>query len=601
MDPTSSEPRPINRVALACIQCRSRHVKCDATQPICTRCKREGKECNYQKSRRGGLDKAALARRRLAMQQQAERFPRNNQSVDQGLTPENNSDSPHSVDIDDQFSAIPRFGAVNIAGAPHTSTNAISFLVNPDRLLDMYYENFHPSLPVALPLQFLCQRRSKENHGLQDLLLVMRYIGSIYAAWTPSDSYYERAYQALHEPRLPRNGFSVQALMLFAIAQHHSDLRVEARTTLDVAIAIALEIGINSKVFAQMHGERDAVLEESLRRTYYFLHLVDQHFSVVVNNPIFAMRDLPSTVDLPCDEEFYERGQIPPTATWQDYEEKEFAEAEVIYSSIAYLHDICRVVSHIMRVLLSSGTFSDGLIASLDAKVALWQSSLPPSKKDPLQRDGKVDEVMFLAHMICTIILMNSHRPFSTLVYSFEELTTISFASPIPHVEPSRQDQCTHTARALRAADMHTKLLAIPCDMNRHNLFTLCITASTATAQVSACSRVLEDDGASIARDRVRLSIGYLCSMSSNWPLAKKMAQEVKRVARRTLSANMTNFADDVDPNAEVDIPRDDVIWPIGDVSSQIDIYNGLTLPMNWDMSLYEPPPSTCSTCSMML
>jgi hypothetical protein len=70
----SSEPEPkrIERVVLACINCRSRHVKCDATQPICNRCKRDGKECDYQKSRRGGLDKAALARRKLRLRQEAE-------------------------------------------------------------------------------------------------------------------------------------------------------------------------------------------------------------------------------------------------------------------------------------------------------------------------------------------------------------------------------------------------------------------------------------------------------------------------------------------------------------------------------------------------
>ncbi|KAF2648095.1 hypothetical protein K491DRAFT_550174, partial [Lophiostoma macrostomum CBS 122681] len=66
----------------ACIQCRSRHVKCDSTQPVCTRCRRDGKDCTYTKSRRGGLDKAALARRRLMLQQQAERERQTASSTD---------------------------------------------------------------------------------------------------------------------------------------------------------------------------------------------------------------------------------------------------------------------------------------------------------------------------------------------------------------------------------------------------------------------------------------------------------------------------------------------------------------------------------------
>jgi hypothetical protein len=96
--------------------------------------------------------------------------------------------------------------------------------------------------------------------------------------------------------------------MIFAIAQHNSDLKLEARITLDAAIAIALELGINSRDFAKQYGEGNPVLEESWRRTYYFLHLTDQHFSVVINSPMFAMRDILNSVDLPCDDEYYELG-----------------------------------------------------------------------------------------------------------------------------------------------------------------------------------------------------------------------------------------------------------------------------------------------------
>jgi hypothetical protein len=56
-----------------------------------------------------------------------------------------------------------------------------------------------------------------------------------------------------------------------------------------------------------------------------------------------------------------------------------------------------------MRMFLATGTFSDALLASVDAKVAVWQSLLPACKKDPLQKNGNVDEVMFLAHMVCSV------------------------------------------------------------------------------------------------------------------------------------------------------------------------------------------------------
>jgi len=315
MDPSHSEPRSVNRVALACIQCRNRHVKCDAVQPVCTRCDREGKECNYQKSRRGGLDKAALARRRLALQQQAERCQKTQNNVDQDLNQvydhHSSTDSSQTTDLDDLFPSIPRFSATNldIAGSAHSTLDgAMAFSVNLDRLLDLYYEYFNPSLPIVLPFHYFCRRRRCENHGLQDLLLAMQWIGSVHAPWAPSEPYYERALEALRKPTLPRNGFSIQALLILAIAQHHSDLKIEARMSLDSAIAIALEIGLTTQEFAQQCGEGNPVLEESWRRTYYLLHHTDQHFSVVVSSPMFTLRDVPNVVDLPCDDKYYELG-----------------------------------------------------------------------------------------------------------------------------------------------------------------------------------------------------------------------------------------------------------------------------------------------------
>jgi hypothetical protein len=51
---TSATNNNINRaaVAVACVQCRSRHLKCDGAAR-CARCVAEGISCSYVKSRRG--------------------------------------------------------------------------------------------------------------------------------------------------------------------------------------------------------------------------------------------------------------------------------------------------------------------------------------------------------------------------------------------------------------------------------------------------------------------------------------------------------------------------------------------------------------------
>lgn len=49
----TQQPQPARTsVAVACVPCRSRHLKCDGGA-VCSRCKADGVECNYIKSRRG--------------------------------------------------------------------------------------------------------------------------------------------------------------------------------------------------------------------------------------------------------------------------------------------------------------------------------------------------------------------------------------------------------------------------------------------------------------------------------------------------------------------------------------------------------------------
>ena len=183
----------------------------------------------------------------------------------------------------------------------------------------------------------------------------------------------------------------------------------------------------------------------------------------------------------------------------------------------------------------------------------------------------------------CNRVLMTMHRPFSALVYNIAEFSTAAFRAPTPYVVSPISGRSSHTARALKAIEMQTKLLAIPCAIEKHNVFSMCICARIATAQISACNNLLEDHALSIARDRVKLSIGFLNAMGSIWVLAKAMAKDVRAVARSTLPVPSSTMTVESDPTAEIQLPRDELIWPV-DPSAGIDIYSGLVLPMDWEM-----------------
>ena len=56
-----------------------------------------------------------------------------------------------------------------------------------------------------------------------------------------------------------------------------------------------------------------------------------------------------------------------------------------------------------MRSVVQTMTFSDSLVATIDAKIAAWQALLPACKKDPMRPNGSLDEIMFQAHLMAAM------------------------------------------------------------------------------------------------------------------------------------------------------------------------------------------------------
>jgi len=109
----------------------------------------------------------------------------------------------------------------------------------------------------------------------------MQWIGSVYSPDVPSTELGEMAMNQIEMATLPPNGFTVQALLLAAIATHSQNDMIRSRALLDKAIYLALEIRMNSRTFANM--ERDPVMAESWRRTYWFMYITDAKFAAFRN------------------------------------------------------------------------------------------------------------------------------------------------------------------------------------------------------------------------------------------------------------------------------------------------------------------------------
>jgi hypothetical protein len=320
------------RVSLACLQCRSRHLKCDAYQPTCSQCKLKDIECTYPKSRRGGSDKTRKTPQKRADDQQghleesqspivnrqsASSVPstshpvrssqRNNAflpgsmsnntgsiAVSSSQTGENNSTSET---LTDSFTWI----------SDLSSSRGLDYDPESELLVELYYKFFHDAHPFVLPRTALMDRRKYDSSTMQPLMLSMQFVGSIYIDNTDPEVR-RKAFQAVFESNSQPNGFLVQASLLLAIALHCKNELEDARNSLDITIRMALDLGMGMREYAVQNGEGSSVLEESWRRTWWMIFITDCLFAGIRFSPMVLLRTVITTADLPCEDENYKRG-----------------------------------------------------------------------------------------------------------------------------------------------------------------------------------------------------------------------------------------------------------------------------------------------------
>jgi hypothetical protein len=170
-------------------------------------------------------------------------------------------------------------------------------------LFHLFYSYFYDAHPFLLPREYLSEKLSKVSiHPLQSAI---DYIGSCY-----DQSMHRRHFQATAEFELlkqdvARDVYSVQALLLFAIGLLSSDELEKGELALKLAINLALELGMNRQGFLWHDGQGCPVHEESWRRTWWELYIVDGHFASRHPTKTFRLLTVPADTLLPCEDSEY--------------------------------------------------------------------------------------------------------------------------------------------------------------------------------------------------------------------------------------------------------------------------------------------------------
>ena len=437
-----------------------------------------------------------------------------------------------------------------------------------DRYLASFYRNFHPAHPFVLPEQFLLALTPAAS--LHVLLPAMRWVGSLYISVPLGTraSLLDEAHSKLTSSSVssntttPRDGFLVQAMMVLLVGLDGLCELDKARRMLRDVGQLAVEIGLHSRAFATLHGQGVPVLEESWRRTWWDLYVVDGMIAGLHRASNFALNDIHTDVALPCEEWQYLSGvAIPPPRSFDDLDNSVFADAHTdnnTLSSFAYRIQSARTLGQLLR--LPSHTHPDDpALSKVEASLTSWRLHLPRSKHDAVSPDGGFDEVMFQAHMVhhATSILL--HHPYSRLG-SLHARNVTSCAPDRPLVPAAAAAAAgadtpffnAHTRHVVAAAGEISRLITHRAPLRSRTPFFTCVVVLASVIHLNQWAALFSsryyagpggagdgggDDDESFLREKVRLSIGALAGMSEVWRTAAVALGQVRGVAREIYEA----------------------------------------------------------------
>jgi hypothetical protein len=174
-------------------------------------------------------------------------------------------------------------------------------------LIDLYYENFHPSHPFILPRSALEARYAAGYSNIQHVMAAVQHIGSFYTS-NPAIGIQDSLLGQMEQI----DGFTVQATLLTALAKSMCTEQGPADELLLKAMHQASLIGMDTKALADIISESDPVLAESWRRTMWMLYVSDANFAVIRQDYTLRLKDKSFDVDLPCEDKEYNEMVIRP-------------------------------------------------------------------------------------------------------------------------------------------------------------------------------------------------------------------------------------------------------------------------------------------------
>lgn len=416
------------------------------------------------------------------------------------------------------------------AGDSASSVSSIHKVGDP--LLDAFYTSFYPAHPFVVPPQYYSRDVSAIPDYQQN---VLRFIGSHFVPGVSPGSF-RFAALAVMADSTPDDGHKVQSLLLLSMALFARFEAPQGIEALQAAISLALRLGMNHKAYGSFNNHGNEIIEESWRRTWWNLYAVDGLVSAIDGLGWASMlRDVTSDVPLPCECSDYMECRPPPSnKSFYDLQNRVFDDTNYPWSSFAYEVEAVRLLHNVLQSRIHDQTFSDAEVEALDASLSGFQYSLPLSKRDLAERDGKVDEVLFAAQMIVHWAIILLHRPRSSLTSlgnPYETVCSQGDLSTAPVLT-----RTAHTSKAIRAANEISKMTSMRVPLSVHSPCFTCAISKAAMVHLPAYTLETSLSVASTIQERLRLAVSALNKMGDVWPMAKMVKVQVSQYAREVLT-----------------------------------------------------------------
>ncbi|KAK1690305.1 hypothetical protein BDP55DRAFT_344820 [Colletotrichum godetiae] len=523
------------RASLACVPCRSKHVKCDSALPTCLRCRLEEKTCYYAKSRRGIRD----AKKRSLI---------NDPIGPPSTSPDTpvSFPSPEVASFDIPINVVDKlpYGWSLARGSHLPDLN----IASPTSLLfDLYFTNFHDTHPWLLPRNQLLSRIRSNPEPFHFLTSCITYVGSLFsnAVSSEEEELREKAF-SLASGSLPMTCWTVQGLLVLSVAAFGEGRLDLSAGWMDTATQIALDLGMQDKSFAD--AASDPFVAESSRRTYWALYWQGNMRAMREDSPTFMLCGVVTTTELPCEEWEYQSGEIPQPLSLKKYNAKDPMD-EKSYSSWTYLIDLCRLST---ELILPMPTLPPVLLSNTidraDSRLVSWLINLPKWKQQLVDSGGAVDMVLFHAMAYAYSLRIKMQLPMEASGFGIRDLLTLGPLFKPRDMTLPRMPRCSSSpypwlecSTALQAGLSTIGLFNFSLPPARYS--PACIIGLRRAALALLDARMYGGSDSPALREKLDLLLGVLKVAGEMWPIARSIGNEVSDVLREL---NATSNRDNI-------------------------------------------------------